>query len=84
MTPLSSRAVWSVLARPSLWGTAAAQLFALAPSGWWRHRPFLPVPDPDYLGFRLQTMYGDPAHVAEPDDVVTYLKWCRTMRGLSR
>jgi hypothetical protein len=84
MRPASSRVVWSVLARPSLWVTALAQVFSLAPSQWWRHRPFLPVPDEGYLAFRLQTMYGDPDHVPEPDDVVTYLKWCRTMRGLSR
>lgn len=60
------------------------QLFALAPRGWWRRRPFLPLPDNDYLAFRLQTMYGDPEHVPAPDDVVAYLKWCRTMRGLAR
>lgn len=74
----------AVAARPSLWATALAQLFVLAPRGWWRRRPYVPKPDPDYLAFRLQTMYGDPEHVPEPADVVTYLKWCRTMRGLAR
>jgi hypothetical protein len=35
------------------------------------------LPDRAYLGFRLETQYGDPKHRAEPDDVVAYLVWCR-------
>jgi len=76
--------VAAVAVRPLLWGTAVVQLFALAPRGWWRRPPRLPLPDPDYLAFRLQTMYGDPDHAPAPADVVTYLKWCRTMRGVAR
>lgn len=41
-----------------------------------RRRPFLPLPDPAYLRFRLQTQYGDD-RPAEPGDVITYLHWCR-------
>jgi hypothetical protein len=66
-----------VLARPSLWGVALVQLVRLAPTGWWRRPPFLPVPDRDYLRFRMQTQYGDADHAAEPQDLVTYLRWCR-------
>jgi hypothetical protein len=61
-----------------------AQLFALAPRGWWRRAPFLPLPDRDYLRFRLQTMYGDPSRLPVGEDVVTYLKWCRGYRGALR
>jgi hypothetical protein len=35
------------------------------------------LPDRAYLGFRLETQYGDPKHRAEPGDVVAYLVWCR-------
>ncbi len=52
--------------------------------GWWQRRPFLPLPDPAYLRFRLQTAYGDPARSPEPDDVVTYLRWCRAWPSVSR
>jgi hypothetical protein len=64
-----------VLARPHLWPTALRQAARLARPGWWRRPPFLPVPDPDYLHFRMETQYG----AAEPDphDLVTYLEWCR-------
>lgn len=63
--------------RPDLWPTAARQVFRLAPPGWWRRWPPLPVPDPGYLRFRMETAYGDAGHDPEPDDVVAYLAWCR-------
>ncbi|MDQ1445735.1 MAG: hypothetical protein QOI20_2199 [Acidimicrobiaceae bacterium] len=77
-------AALAVLTRPRLWGTAVVQVGLLAPRGWWRRRPYLPTPDPAYLAFRLQTMYGDPGHQPEPADVVTYLEWCRSMHRLAR
>jgi len=70
-------AVAAVALRPQLWSTAVVQLLRLAPTGWWRHRPFLPLPDADYLRFRLQTQYGDPDHEPEPDDVVRWLEWSK-------
>jgi hypothetical protein len=75
---LSIRAVLAVAARPSLWGIAVVQVFRLARRGWWRRPPFLPVPDRGYLRFRLETQYGDPGHPIEADDIVAYLRWCRT------
>ena len=78
------RATGAVLVRPWLWPTAVAQVVALAPRGWWRRKPFLPVPDREYLRFRMQTQYGDPDHPPEADDLLTYLKWCRSYRTLLR
>ncbi len=71
------RATVAVARHPSLWGVAVAQLGRLAAPGWWRRPPHLPVPDRDYLRFRLQTAYGDADRDPEPADVVTYLRWCR-------
>jgi hypothetical protein len=70
----------AVVRHPSLWATGVRQALVLAAPGWWRRPPFLPLPSPDYLRFRLQTAYGgagdqDP----EPADVVTYLRWCRSL-----
>jgi hypothetical protein len=73
-----------VLVRPRLWATGVTQVFALAERGWWRHRPFLPVPDREYLRFRLQTQYGDPDREPEPSDLVSYLEWCRSYRASLR
>jgi hypothetical protein len=63
--------------RPSLWPVAVSQGRRLAVPGWWRRRPFLPVPDAGYLRFRIQTQYGDVDHAPEPSDVIAYLDWCR-------
>jgi hypothetical protein len=76
-TGVTFRAVVAVLVRPSLWGTAIVQVFRLARRRWWARPPFLPVPDRDYLRFRLETQYGDPDHSIEPLDLLTYLRWCR-------
>jgi hypothetical protein len=70
------RAVLAVLRRPRLWPTAVGQARRLARPGWWRRAPFLPLPDPDYVRFRLQTAYGSSGTPAA-DDLVAYLTWCR-------
>ncbi len=64
--------------RPTLWSTAVTQMLRLATPGWWRHTPFLPLPSPDYLRFRLVTMYGGTGD-GEPEvaDLIAYLQWCR-------
>jgi hypothetical protein len=69
--------VRAVARHPSLWGTGVRQAIVLAPTGWWRRKPFIPVPDPAYLRFRMETAYGDPGRDPDPDDLVTYLRWCR-------
>jgi hypothetical protein len=66
--------------RPRLWPTALRQMVRLARARWWRRPPFLPVPDREYLRFRLQTQYGDAPPVAR--DLVAYLEWCRSMERI--
>ncbi len=70
----------AVAARPRLWGTALRQLWLVARPRWWRNRPFLPLPDPEYLRFRLETQYG-PRGEPAPADAVAYLEWCRSLRA---
>jgi hypothetical protein len=74
-------AVGAVARHPSLWATGVRQALVLAAPGWWRRRPFLPLPAPDYLRFRLQTAYGGAGdRPPAPGDLVTYLRWCRSAR----
>ncbi|HZP29416.1 MAG TPA: hypothetical protein VFC99_10725 [Acidimicrobiia bacterium] len=102
-----------MLAHPELWPTALRQAARLAPAGWWRRPPFLPLPDREYLRFRLETQYGSPTPAAgaasvteggagypgagrarpwsgrerlrlDPEDVVTYLRWCRDQERARR
>ena len=63
--------------RPDLWRTALRQARRTAQPGWWRHRPFLPLPSGEYLHFRLVTQYGETGGPPAPHDVVDYLAWCR-------
>ncbi|HVF14522.1 MAG TPA: hypothetical protein VM942_07980 [Acidimicrobiales bacterium] len=42
----------------------------------------MPLPDPSYLRFRLQTAYGDPNRSPAARDVVAYLEWCRVFGRL--
>ena len=68
----------AVAVRPRLWGVALRTWRRTTPAGWWLHRPFLPVPAPEYLRFRLLTQYGDSNARANAADVVNYLAWCRS------
>jgi hypothetical protein len=74
--------VGAVAAHPSLWPAAVASVFRLAPRGWWRRWPPVPLPDESYWRFRLETAYGgaQPDAVPTPDDVRAYLRWCRRAR----
>jgi len=68
----------ALLGHPSLWATGVRQARRLAARGWWRRAPFLPLPAPDYLRFRLETAYGGAGdQQPSPDDLLTYLRWCR-------
>lgn len=68
----------AVVRRPSLWAVALRQALVLARPRWWRRRPYLPLPDPAYLRFRMQTAYGgDGSGPPAPADVLAYLHWCR-------
>lgn len=69
--------VFAVARRPRLWGTAVGSALAFAPTGWWRHRPFLPFPDDAVMRWRTATEYGTAEAVAKPADVVAYLEWRR-------
>jgi hypothetical protein len=42
---------------------------------WYRRFPFLPVPDPTYLRWRMYTAYGDYDAVPPVTDVERYARW---------
>ncbi len=75
---LSREAVVALARRPDLWATAAKATGGLAPRGWWRRAPFLPLPDHDWLHFRLVTAYGgDGSAPMRGEDLVTWLEWVK-------
>jgi hypothetical protein len=81
------RAFLAIVIRPGLWWVALRQSLRIARECWWRRAPFLPIPDGDYLRFRLETAYG-VVTAPRPADLVAYLEWCagaaQTARGRRR
>ncbi len=74
--------VFAILRRPDLWGAAIATMRTLAPRGWWRRAPYLPIPDEAWMHFRLETAYGgDGNGPLRPEDLVTFLEWKRSFPG---
>ncbi len=67
-----------VVTRPGLWWAALGALRRTAAPGWWRRRPYLPLPDDRLWDFRMVTAYGTPDAVPRPADVLSYLNWCRS------
>ena len=68
----------ALVRRPDLWSTAFRQVRVLARPDWWKRAPFLPIPDREYLRFRLVTAYGgDGTAAPEADDLIAYLHWCK-------
>lgn len=79
--PLSAGALLGAVAlHPQLWVAATAEALRLAHPGWWRRWPPLPLPDPALWRFRIETAYGGDGDAApDPDDVRSFLRWCRDM-----
>lgn len=76
--PLSTPAARALALHPRLWPTAVRAALELAPRGWWRRAPFLPLPDPDWLHFRLVTAYGgDGDQPMGAEELLTWLEWKR-------
>lgn len=49
---------------------------------WWHHAPFMPLPDPTYLRWRMHTAYGDELAVPPVIDVIRFARWRRTTMEL--
>ena len=43
--------------------------------GWYARFPFLPIPDPTYIRWRMYTAYGDYDAVPPAGDVERYARW---------
>jgi hypothetical protein len=47
---------------------------------WWRRPPFLPLPDPTYVRWRMYTAYGDDDAVPPAEDLIRYARWIGRQR----
>jgi len=70
---LLARAIWNPRLALDLVKTA----WAFRRRDWWRSAPFLPLPDPAYLRWRMHTAYGDEAAIPPVEDVIRFARWRR-------
>jgi hypothetical protein len=42
---------------------------------WYLRPPFLPVPDRDYVRWRMDTAYGSPDAIPSVEDAERYVRW---------
>ncbi|MFN8104941.1 MAG: hypothetical protein U0U69_10810 [Acidimicrobiia bacterium] len=80
---LGPRALAGVALRPWLWRDAAGLALDLASRKWWTRTPPLPLPDPRYVAWRLQTAYGGDGTATPADesrDLVSLVSYRRELR----
>jgi len=46
---------------------------------WWATPPFLPLPPPEYIRWRMYTAYGDEHAVPPLRDVLRFARWRRDL-----
>jgi len=51
--------------------------WALRRRAWWQRAPFLPLPDQEYLEWRLHTAYGEERQLPPVEDVLRFARWRR-------
>jgi len=85
------RGSWgSLLARASLRALVNPRLavdllrtgWAFRRRRWWAQAPYLPIPDPTYLRWRMYTAYGAEDTVPPLEDLIRFVQWRRETMGL--
>ncbi len=57
-------------------------LWAFRARQWYRRPPFLPLPPPEYVRWRMYTAYGDEAAIPPVEDVIRFARWRRRVMHL--
>ena len=81
-TSLTAVLALRALVNPRLAGDLLRTGWAFRRRRWWARPPFLPLPDRDYLRWRMLTAYADEGAVPPPEDVVRFARWRRETLGL--
>jgi len=79
---LIGRLAWRGLINPRLGLDLLRTAWAFRRRRWWATPPYLPVPDGDYMRWRMSTAYADENAVPPIDDVVRFARWRRETMGL--
>jgi len=81
-TSLTAGLVWRGILNPRLALDLLRTAWAFRRRRWWAEAPFLPLPDREYLRWRMYTAYADEAAVPPAEDVVRFARWRRETMGL--
>lgn len=76
-TGLTLRLAWHAVVHPSLARDLLRVAWRFRPRDWYKRPPFLPLPDPTYVAWRMYTAYGDRHAVPPLDDIERYARWTR-------
>ena len=68
---LAARAV----VRPALAAALVRVAWRFRALKWWRRPPFLPLPEREYVRWRMYTAYGDGDAIPPAEDVIRYARW---------
>ena len=79
---LTARLFGRALVSPRLALDLLRTAWAFRRRDWWRKPPFVPVPDPTYLKWRMYTAYADENAVPPAEDVIRFARWRRETMGL--
>jgi hypothetical protein len=63
------------LVRPALAADLLRVAWRFRSRGWYTRFPFLPLPDRDYVRWRMYTAYGDYDAIPPAQDVERYARW---------
>jgi hypothetical protein len=63
------------LRSPRLAGDLLRVAWRFRARGWYGRFPFLPLPERDYVRWRMHTAYGDYDAVPPADDIERYARW---------
>ncbi|HLU25499.1 MAG TPA: hypothetical protein VKZ58_07310 [Longimicrobiales bacterium] len=67
--------------RPRLYGLLLKAAWRFRARDWYRRPPFLPLPPPEYLAWRMHTAYGDEEVLPSLDELERYLRWVARARS---
>lgn len=81
-TTLTLRLLGRGVINPRLGVDLLRTAWAFRRRNWWSRPPFLPLPDREYLRWRMYTAYADEAAVPPAADVVRFAQWRRQTMGL--
>lgn len=81
-TSLTAGLVWRGILNPRLALDLLRTAWAFRRRRWWTRVPFLPLPDREYLRWRMYTAYADEVAVPPAEDVVRFARWRRETMGL--